>query len=95
MRSSFKRISKRAQQLLTSGESRFVDYKERVKGLHADDLVAFANSIDGGAILIGIQEATAADGTQIGEPIGHPVDDDTRLQPESVIRQSKNTVLSI
>lgn len=80
MLSQYKDISKRAKELLSSGESKFVDYKEKVNGLHAEDLVAFANSNDGGAILIGVREATTSDGMQIGEPIGHPVDDGTRLQ---------------
>ncbi|HXN89563.1 MAG TPA: RNA-binding domain-containing protein [Methylocella sp.] len=80
MPSQYKGISKSAKGLLASGESKFVDYKEKVKGFHAEDLVAFANSNEGGAILIGVREATTSTGVQIGEPIGHPVDDDTRLQ---------------
>lgn len=80
MTSSYKRLSKRAKEFLASGESKLVDYKERVKGLHAEDLVAFANSADGGAILLGVREERGKDGTQHGEPIGHPIDDDTRLQ---------------
>jgi ATP-dependent DNA helicase RecG len=77
MPSQYKGISKSAKGLLASGESKFVDYKEKVKGFHAEDLVAFANSNEGGAILIGVREATTSTGVQIGEPIGHPVDDDT------------------
>jgi predicted HTH transcriptional regulator len=73
-------ISKRARELLSSGENKFVDYKVSVKGLDAEDLVAFANSKHGGTILIGVREVRAADGRQIGEPVGHPVDDATRLQ---------------
>jgi hypothetical protein len=48
--SEFKRISKRGKELLSRGEDRHVDYKEKAKGLHAEDLVAFANSKDGGCI---------------------------------------------
>lgn len=78
--SSYKKISKRAKELLASGEGKHVDYKERVKGLHAEDLVAFANSAEGGAILIGVRDASGEDGAQYGEPVGHPIDDDSRLQ---------------
>lgn len=80
MRSHNRGISRGAKGLLASGESKLVEYKERVKGLSPEDLVAFANSDDGGTILIGVREIKAAGGRQIGEPIGHPIDDDTRLQ---------------
>ena len=80
MPSSYKKISKRAQKLLSSGENKLVDYKEKVQGSHAEDLVAFANSDTSGAILIGVREKMTPDGNQIGEPIGHPMDDATRLQ---------------
>ena len=80
MASSYRKLSKRAKELLASGESKVVDYKERVKGLHAEDLVAFSNSAEGGAILLGVREASENSGAQYGEPIGHPIDDDTRLQ---------------
>lgn len=80
MPSSYKRISRRALKLLSSGENKFVDYKEKVQGLHAEDLVAFANSDSGGAILIGVREKITPNGDHIGEPIGHPIDDVTRLQ---------------
>jgi hypothetical protein len=43
-------------------------------------LVAFANSENGGAILIGVREISGRNGKQEGEPIGHMVDDDSRLQ---------------
>jgi hypothetical protein len=80
MISQYNRISQRAKQLLATGEDKFVDYKEKVAGLHSEDLVAFANSDEGGVILIGVREATAPDGRQFGKPIGHRVDDTTRLQ---------------
>jgi predicted HTH transcriptional regulator len=53
-------ISKRAKTLLKSGETREVDYKENTRGLHAEDLVAFANSPSGGAILLGVEECQPA-----------------------------------
>ena len=79
-RTTYKRISKRSRDLLASGEGKYVDYKESVKGIHADDFVAFANSKEGGALLIGVEEITTTKGVQIGRPIGCAVDDKSRLQ---------------
>ena len=79
MSSSHKDISKRALELLSSGENKLVEYKEKVQGLHAEDLVAFANSDSGGAILIGVREETTSNGKQVGKPVGHAMDDNTRL----------------
>ena len=76
----FKGISKRGKELLSRGEDRHVDYKEKVKGLHAEDLVAFANAVDGGCILIGVKEDTDVNGQQIGVPIGCKTDDEAKLQ---------------
>lgn len=76
----FKGISKRARLLLKRGEDKNVDYKEKSKGLQAEDIVAFANSITGGAILIGVQEVEGKNRKQKGEIIGHPIDDGSKLQ---------------
>lgn len=78
--SEFKGVSKRGKELLARGEDKHVDYKLKVKGLHADDLVAFANSREGGAILIGVGEASNSDGQQIGVPDGIKTDDEAKLQ---------------
>lgn len=76
----YKGSSKRARELLASGETQDVDYKIQPKGLHADDLVAFANSERGGAILIGVEESARADGSQIGKPCGCVIGDGSKLQ---------------
>jgi hypothetical protein len=76
----FSTLSRRARSLLASGESRDVDYKENARGLHSEDLVAFANSPTGGAILLGVQEFTNTGGTQEGRAVGCAVDDDAKLQ---------------
>ena len=78
--SEFKGISKRGKEVLSRGEDRHVDYKEKVKGLHAEDLVAFANSEDGGCILIGVKEDTDSNGQQVGVPVGCKTDDEAKLQ---------------
>jgi predicted HTH transcriptional regulator len=77
---NFQGISKRARDLLAAGESKNVDYKEQVKGLHAEDLVAFANSEHGGTILVGVREISGHDTKRKGEPIGLAIDDESRLQ---------------
>lgn len=79
-KSNFQNISKKARSLLSSGESKSVDYKIKLAGLHPDDLVAFANSKNGGTILIGVREISGRGGKQEGEPIGHPIDDKSKLQ---------------
>lgn len=79
-KSNFQNISKKARALLSSGESKSVDYKVKLAGLHPDDLVAFANSKNGGTILIGVREISGHGGKQEGEPIGHPIDDKSKLQ---------------
>jgi hypothetical protein len=76
----FKGLSKRARDLLSGGEDRLVDYKEKLNGLHAEDLIAFANSEKGGAILIGVREISQPNGRQVGEPIGVSIDDESKLQ---------------
>ncbi len=79
-RREFKGLSKRAKELLVRGEDKHVDYKLKVKGLHAEDLVAFANSKEGGSILIGVDEANDLNGQQIGTPFGCNISDETKLQ---------------
>lgn len=76
----FRGLSRRVRTLLSSGENKHVDYKKRVNGLHAEDLVAFANSPDGGAILIGVEEVQDANGQQKGKPVGCPIGDHVKLQ---------------
>jgi hypothetical protein len=76
----FQGVSKRAKELLESGETHDIEYKLNLRGLHPEDLVAFANSVRGGAILIGVQEFTGDDGVQHGRAVGCAIDDEARLQ---------------
>ena len=78
-RTVYQGISNRARQLLSAGESKHVDYKSQLRGLHAEDLVAFANSSQGGAILVGVEEQDRPDGAQIGVPCGCDIGDDEKL----------------
>lgn len=69
--------SKRAQQLLARQEGYDVEFKESQSALKNESLVAFANSEQGGAILIGVREVVV-NGVQRGEIIGCPVGDGPR-----------------
>lgn len=74
-----KNLSKLTRQLLSEGESARSDFKRIPDGISADDLVAFANSDDGGQILAGIDEQTI-DKAQIGVVRGCDVSDAAVLQ---------------
>jgi hypothetical protein len=74
-----KTLSKLTQALLAEGESERADFKKLPDGISADDLVAFANSEDGGSILAGVDEKTV-DNVQVGIIRGCDVNDGTILQ---------------
>ncbi len=78
-RQEYKGVSKRAKALLDGQENYDVDFKRAVSGLESDDMVAFANSRHGGAILIGVDEMEIADGRQRGKIVGCPVGDKEKL----------------
>lgn len=56
MRAEFKGITKRADAFLEGEEGFDVEFKESLSGLDPEDLIAFANSEQGGTILIGVAE---------------------------------------
>lgn len=78
-KTEYKIISQRAKVLLDKGENIDVDYKEIINGISMDDFVAFANSENGGAILIGVRE-DENNGIQRGSIIGCPVGDSERMK---------------
>ena len=61
-----KRISALTTSLLREGESERCDFKRAPEGISTDDLVAFANSEEGGSILAGVDERAGPGGTQVG-----------------------------
>lgn len=69
MPKQYKTITKRSSTILNKPEGIDVDFKEEISGLKTEDLVAFANSVDGGIILIGVQELETKEG-QKGKIIG-------------------------
>ncbi len=74
-----KNLSRLTRQLIAEGESERADFKRAPDGIHADDLVAFANSDGGGYILAGIDEQTI-DKAQVGVVRGCDVSDAAILQ---------------
>ena len=64
-------ISPEAQKILDNEENFDVDFKRNGK-VDPEDLVAFANSKNGGVILLGVDEFTNSNGRQKGKPVGCP-----------------------
>lgn len=71
-------ISSRAKTLLEKSEGYDVDFKRDAK-VDVDDLIAFANSPDGGTLLLGIDEIEDENGIQKGQICGCDVGDKTQL----------------
>lgn len=66
--------------MLARGEGIDVDFKRSAAGLEAVDIVAFANSKAGGAILIGVDESTGSSGRHVGTIVGcHVGDQEKRM----------------
>lgn len=74
----YKTIPKRVQALLAKDEGLDCDFKKD-KSFSSEDLVAFANSSHGGAILLGVDEVTDCNGSQAGKPFGCQLNDGLRL----------------
>ncbi|WP_197046621.1 AlbA family DNA-binding domain-containing protein [Oceanobacillus salinisoli] len=80
-------ISNRAKTILNKEEGYDVDYKRDLKGLSVDDLVAFANSSTGGAILIGVDEDKDDKGRQVGKVVGCKIGDNEKL---AIVQKANN-----
>ncbi len=74
----YKTISARAASLLRRGEGADVDWKRNVK-FDAEDIVAFANSAAGGAILLGVEEIKGPNNIQESKIVGCDISDVARL----------------
>jgi hypothetical protein len=84
----FQNISQRAALRLSREEGFDVDLKRSLSGLESDDLVSFANSKNGGTILIGVDEAEDDKGRQKAVVVGCQVGD--RENPVNVHRTGRN-----
>lgn len=76
----FKALTTRTKRLLASPEGFDVDFKSDAEGIKQKDLIAFANSANGGTILVGVEEYTNASGVQRGRVCGCSVDDGSALK---------------
>ena len=85
-KSEYQGISKRAQALLEKSEDYDVEFKESLAGLESEDLVAFANSDEGGSILIGVKEIKKG-GRQRGEIVGCSIGDKNK---QAIINKAVN-----
>ncbi|MDT8307403.1 MAG: ATP-binding protein [Anaerolineae bacterium] len=82
-------VSPRAQALLAGQENEDVDFKRQLNGLASADLVAFANSPNGGTIMIGVDEIVGNNGLQRGTIAGCPAGDNEKL---IIINKAENCV---
>jgi hypothetical protein len=76
----FSSISECANRLLRREEGFDVDFKRSLSGLEGEDLVSFANSKRGGAVLIGVDETKDGNGRQVAVVVGCPVGDEEKLK---------------
>ncbi|MGO4543092.1 AlbA family DNA-binding domain-containing protein [Paenibacillus sp. 2TAB19] len=65
--------------LINKEEGYEVEFKESLAGLKTEDVVAFANSISGGVILIGVKDDVDTIGRQLGTIVGCPISDNGKL----------------
>lgn len=79
MRREYKGLTRRTRELLAMAEGPLVDFKRESHAIKSRDLVAFANTAHGGAILVGVDEVTSPEGVQRGVIVGCAVDDNARL----------------
>ena len=89
MTNEYRGITKRSRQLIARQEGIDVDFKRQTRGIESVDLVAFANSDVGGAILVGVDEATSESGVQRGVVVGCPVNDSAKL---SILNKAEDCV---
>jgi len=80
MKNEYKSISKKAKLLLAREEGYDVDWKRNIKGLDSEDIVAFANSKEGGTILIGIDEDNDKNGRQQPIIVGCELSDENKMK---------------
>jgi predicted HTH transcriptional regulator len=85
----YRSLSQRARSLLHRSEGYELEFKEAIHALEPEDIVAFANSPDGGVVLIGVRETVTENGRQCGEVVGCPVGDPEKL---SILNRAESCV---
>jgi hypothetical protein len=86
MKATFRTLSKRANDLLAKSEGFDVDWKRDEK-VDPEDLVAFANSREGGTILLGVRETEGQNGKQVPDIAGCDISDRARL---SIVNKARD-----
>lgn len=79
MKNEYKTLSSRVKLLLNREEGFDVDWKQGINGLDSEDIVAFANSKNGGSIIIGVAESVGIDGRQKAEIVGCKCSDRNKM----------------
>lgn len=74
----FKTIRKSTQRMLDKSEGRDVDFKRTFKKIDSEEFVAFANSLEGGVLLLGVDETIDNQGKQRGQLVGCKVSDEAK-----------------
>ena len=72
------RPSARVLAFLQGEETFIVDFKLTPRSVDQEDFVQFANSPEGGVLLVGVQEEKDAKGRRMGKVVGCPVNDDMK-----------------
>jgi len=85
----YRGMSQRARSLLDRSEGYELEFKETIHALEPEDMVAFANSPEGGVVLIGVREREAQNGRQRGAVVGCPVGDPEKL---SILNKAESCV---
>ncbi|OME19932.1 AlbA family DNA-binding domain-containing protein [Paenibacillus odorifer] len=65
--------------LIQNEENTTIEFKETVSGLKPEDIVAFANSSQGGVVIIGVRDKVSNEGRQKGTVVGCEISDSNRL----------------
>jgi predicted HTH transcriptional regulator len=91
-KTEFKTIRQKTEKLLSQSEGSEVEFKEEVGGVEPEHLVAFANSPNGGFLLIGVSETEDNQGQQRGEVDGCDVSDDGKQRIHGQARSCTPTV---
>jgi predicted HTH transcriptional regulator len=85
----YRMVSQRARSLLSRSEGYELEFKETLQALEPEDIVAFANSPEGGVVLIGVREIETENGRQRGEVVGCAVGDPEKL---SILNRAESCV---
>jgi ATP-dependent DNA helicase RecG len=86
MKDFYQSITKKTRDLINRPEGFDVEFKSKVEGVKPEDFVAFANSDNGGVMLLGIDEEETSEG-QKGVVVGCNISDKSKL---SIINKAES-----